>query len=226
MADVFRQMGCSVVIMSVVVVEEAIMVEGKKLIEESEGQEYLHKSVWCVVQRQLDYAAANPKGALYDDLVAMAFAFHTLEGYLNYVGGKIAPDLWSDEKEQFRESGVIGKLKALCERCGLATPDFGKRPYGTVSELKKLRNAMAHPRPQEIGGTVEYDERNPPPLFPKSYLAKFVSHEKALRARDDVKCIADQIHAAALAKFPGGDLGPDALDGIMSMRSSATRLAE
>jgi len=145
------------------------MVERRRLVEESEGEEYLHKDVWRVVQRQLDYAETNPQGALYDDLVAMVFAFHAIEGYLNYVGEKIAPDLWRDEKTKFSENGVTGKLAAICERCGLGSPDYGKSPYGTLSELKKLRNAMAHPRTRKTGGTVEYDERKPPPLFPRSW---------------------------------------------------------
>jgi hypothetical protein len=202
------------------------MVEGRRLVEQSEGYEYLHKTVWRVVQRQIEYAETNPQGALYDDLVAMVFAFHAMEGYLNYVGGKIASDLWRDEKTQFSENGVISKLAAICERCGLGSPDYGKRPYGTLSELKKLRNAMAHPRTRKTARMVEYDERKPPPLFPQSYLGAIVSHPRALRARDDVKQIADQLHAAALTKFPEAGLGPDALDGIMSMRTTATRLSE
>jgi hypothetical protein len=201
------------------------MLKRRKLVEETEGEEYLHKYVWRVVQRQIDYAEANPKGALYDDLTAMVFAFHTIEGYLNYLGEKIAPDLWRDEKILFRDNGVTGKLAALCERCGLVVPDYGKRPYSTVSELKKLRNAVAHPKTRKTGGKVEYDEHKPPPLFPESYLSKMVSHQRAIRARDDVKDITDQLHAAAREKFPGAQLGPDALDGIMNLRSGTTRLA-
>ena len=132
------------------------MVKPRQLIEESEGEEYLHKVVWRVVQRQIDYAERNPKGALYDDLAAMVFAFQALEGYLNFAGEKIAPDLWRDEKSQFSNDGIAGKLAAICECCGLAPPDYGRRPYRTVRELKKLRNTVAHPRPLKIGGTVKY----------------------------------------------------------------------
>jgi hypothetical protein len=202
------------------------MTEPRRLVEQTEGEEYLHKEVWRVVQRQLDYAEVNPHGALYDDLVAMVFAFHAMEGYLNYVGEKITPDQWHNEKAQFSESGLTGKLTAICARCGLTSPDYGKRPYGTLSEVKKLRNAMAHPRTRKTGGTVEYDEQNPPPLFPRSYLSKMVSHQRALRVRDDVKCIADQIHAAARGKFPEAGLGPNALDGMMSLQTGSTRVSD
>lgn len=75
------------------------------------------------------------------------------------------------------------------------------------------------------GGKIEYDEHKPPPLFPKSYLSKVVGHRYAIRARDDMKDVANQLHAAARAKFPVAQLGPDALDGILSLRSGTTRLA-
>jgi hypothetical protein len=180
---------------------QSSMTERKKLIETSSREEYLHKETWRVVPRQLMYAESNPIGATYDDLVAMVFAFHTLEGYLNYLGEKIAPDLWRDEREQFADSGFKGKLSSICERCALESPDFGTRPYGTLLELKKLRNAMAHPRTRKTSSKKEYDERKSPPMFHPTYLEQFVTHNKALRAHDDVKSIVTQIHAAALAKF-------------------------
>jgi hypothetical protein len=201
------------------------MVERQKLVEEADGEEYLHKDVWRVVQKLIDYAEANPKGALYDDLIAMVFAFHAIEGYLNYLGEKVVPDLWRDEKKLFRDNPVPDKLAAVCERCNLAVPDYGKRSFSTVSELKKLRNAVARPKTRKTRGKVEYDEHKPPPLFPKSYLSGTVSHQRAIRARDDMKNIADQLHAAAREKFPEARLERDALDGIMSIHSGTTWLS-
>ena len=65
----------------------------RRFIEEASGEEYVHRDVWRVVKRQIAYAEANPKGALLDDLVALVFASHALEGYANFLGAKIAPDL-------------------------------------------------------------------------------------------------------------------------------------
>jgi hypothetical protein len=101
----------------------------RRFEERSSGEEYLHKSAWCVVGRQLKYAEANPRGALYDDLVAMMFGFHCIEGFLNFVGDKIAHDLWKDEKDEFKHTGIDGKIAAICMRCGLNQPDTGRRPY-------------------------------------------------------------------------------------------------
>jgi hypothetical protein len=200
------------------------MPKNQRLVEESDSEEYLHKAAWQVVTRQIEHAEANLKGSLSDDLVAMVFAYHSLEGYLNFVGEKIAPELWKDERARFSGTGITGKLSVICERCGINVPTKGKRPYATVSELKKLRDRMAHPKTHRARKKVEFAETKPPPLFPKSYLASLVNHQKALRARDDVKRIADEIHSAVVRRFPHARLGPDALCGIHSMRTTSTRL--
>ena len=108
------------------------MQKKQKFLEEADSEEYLHKAAWQVVMRQIEHAETDQTGALYDDLVAMVFAFHCMEGYLNFVGAKIAPELWKHEKERFGRTGIAGKLNAICERCGVAVPDKGRRPYSTV----------------------------------------------------------------------------------------------
>jgi hypothetical protein len=195
----------------------------RRFEERASSEEYLHKSAWYVVSRQLEYAEANLRGALYDDLVAMIFAFLSFEGFLNFVGDKIAPHLWKDQKDKFKNTGIDGKLDAICMRCDLNQPDKRRRPYSTLPMLKVLRDAMAHPKIHRTESVKPFTEGKTPSLFPKTYLSKLVSHEKALRARDDVKLIADEIHKAARAKFPDADLGTDALEGIMAATTGDTR---
>lgn len=200
------------------------MTSKRRLREQTEGEEYLHKATWEVVKRQIAHAEATPKGSLYDDLVAMVFAFQCIEGYLNFVGEKVAPDLWANERVTFKDTGLTGKLAAICERCGLSRLEKGKRPFATVAELRKLRDRVAHPKIQRFRKTIEFMESKSPPLLAKPYLATLVSHKKAIRAGHDIKLIADEIHAAALAAFPHAPLGCDALEGIHSMHTSTTRL--
>lgn len=196
----------------------------KRLFEERvSGEEYLHKCAWYVVGRQIEYAEANRRGALYDDLIAMLFAYHCFEGFLNFVGAKIASDLWRDEKGHFKGGGIDEKLNVICERCGLDRPDTGRRPYSTLHTLKILRDAMVHPKIRRTESVKPFTEGKTPTLFQKTYLSELVSHNKALRARDDVKRIADDIHGSARAKFPNADLGMDALEGIIGVATGETR---
>ena len=87
------------------------------------------KAVWLVAKRQLAHAEAHPKGALLDHLVALVFTFHALEGYANFLGAKVASDLWTDERERFSKSGLAGKLDALHVVCSLPLLERGKRPW-------------------------------------------------------------------------------------------------
>jgi hypothetical protein len=195
----------------------------RRFIEETEGEEYLHKDTWRVVKRQFDRPEDSRKGALYDDLVAMVFSFHTLEGYLNFVGDKISPQLWKNEREEFKKTGILGKLAAVLDRCELEPFEKSGRPYATVKALKKLRDSIAHPKTHKPKTTTVYSEGKKRPLFPKTYLETLVSHEKAARARDDVRFIVDRIQAAAVAKFPDLNLGSDGLEGVLSMYTHAAR---
>jgi len=204
----------------------AEMLNKRRFVEEIEAEDYLHREAWRVVNRQIEYAEANPGGALYDDLVAMMFAYHSFEGYLNFVGEKIAPDLWKEERRQFGDTGIAGKLGAICVRCEISIPEKGRRPYSTVTQLKKLRDSMAHPKTYKTSQKTEFLEGKTPPLFRRSYLARLVNHTKAIRARDDVKFIADRIHSAAVNRFPTSRLGNDAFEGMFGMGSSTTRLVE
>ena len=85
---------------------------------------------------------------------------------------------------------------------------------------------MAHPKTHKPKAKKVYSEGKEPPLFPKTYLENMVSPVKAKRARDDVRCIVDCIHAAAVAKFPDLHLGDDGLGGIISQHSGGARLLE
>lgn len=168
-----------------------------------EGERFLHKDLWRVVERQLDHAAAIPRGAFYDDLVAMVFALHALEAYLNFVGERIAPETWKDEREYFRKEphrGFDGKVRKVLELVGIAEPLRDVRPYSTVWLLKDLRDLIAHGKSIRFSGVVEHGMDEDPSLF-QSPLRDVVTHENAQRARDDVRAFADTIHAAAIPKL-------------------------
>lgn len=196
----------------------------QRFVEEASGEEYVHKAVWLVAKRQISHAEAHPKGAQFDHLVARVFASHALEGYANFLGEKVAPELLADERTRFRKTGLGGKLLALYERCGLPAPEKGRRPWSTIRKLKRLRDCIAHPRTQTTNKTTEYVDGKEPPLFAKSWMDRVVSHQNAVLAMEDVKAIVDLLHQAAMVRFPQSGLLPDGLEGILSIRSTSARI--
>lgn len=161
---------------------------------------------------------------MYDDLVAMVFASHTLEGDLNFIGDKILPKLWKNERDEFSKTGITGKLAAVSRAWGLAAFEKGRRPYSTITALKKLRDSIAHPKTHKPKSSNVYSEGKEPPMFPETYLELLVSREKAKQARDDVRGIVERIHPAAVAKFPSLHSGDDGLEGIISQHTHSAKL--
>lgn len=196
----------------------------RRFVEYADGEDYIHKTAWQVVKRQLKHAEMHPNGAQLDHLVALVFSSHTLEGYANFLGEKIAPDLWKNERETFRKTGLVGKLDALHSCCGLLPLDRGRRPGASVQDLNRLRNGIAHPRTKLTRTATEYAEGHDPPLFVHTWIDKFVTLAKARRTADDVEDIVERLHRAALLRFPYHDLSPDSLEGILSSRSTSSKL--
>ena len=80
---------------------------------------------------------------------------------------------------------------------------------------------MAHPKVRRTNTRIKFTHGKPPPVFPKPHLETLVSHRKATTARDDLKALVDQIHAAAKTKFPQINLEQDALGGIVGRRTTS-----
>jgi len=80
----------------------------------------------------------------------MVFGFLTVEAYLNFVGERLAPGIWQDERNYFRREpfrGWDGKLRKVMELVEMPWPATITRPLKTILELRELRDRIAHPKP-------------------------------------------------------------------------------
>lgn len=197
------------------------MMTGRTQIE---GERFLHKDLWRVVERQLEHAVGTPTGSFYDHLVAMVFALHALEAYLNFVGGRLAPNIWKIEREFFRNEpyrGFGGKVKKVLELADLVEPARDIRPYSTVWLLKDLRDLIVHAKPYEftklIDNTIDEDSQ-----WNLTDFDSLVSRDNAQRARDDIKVFVESIHTAAKSKTADLWLWGAPFDGIIQHSSGQT----
>jgi hypothetical protein len=180
-----------------------------------EGTRLLHRELWRVVGRQLDQGVAQPRGAFYEDLVAMVFALHTLEAYLNYVGELLAPQIWANERKYFSKNpfrGFDGKVRKVLELVGLPEPDRDLRPYSTVWSLKDLRDTIAHARPERFSGTYEHPGDADMP-FQTTPLDSVATRANAEMARLDITQFIEAIHTAAKPRVTDVWFGSVALEG-------------
>jgi hypothetical protein len=191
-----------------------------------EGENYSHRWLWQVVARQIENAEARPAGAMYDDMAAMVFALHAFEAYLNFLGTRLAPDVWSDEQNYFRREpyrGFEGKVRKVFELCRLAEPDRIVRPYRTIWALKGLRDLIAHGKIEAVSQTYAHDVSVEPPFFHGQF-DHLVSHAKAMEAKEDTHDVALKLHQAARPQVSDSWFGDRPFDGPVGHATGSSQL--
>jgi hypothetical protein len=151
------------------------------LTTEFDGEEITHRLLWGIVKEQVKAALERTEGWFNPSVVARVFAYHTVEAHLNYVGERIAPDIWQDERNYFRNEpyrGALGKMRKVMDLVGLPwTPDA--RPLKTVLELKLIRDLIAHGKAEKLQGTVIHPEDTEAP-YPRSSLRELAASKETL----------------------------------------------
>ena len=200
------------------------MSSATRIIETTvQGEVFTHRVLWSTCQRQLAVARAETRGSWYFHLTAMMMGFMTFESYINFLGTKLAPELWANERSHFRSgqyAGTAGKLLKLCELHGVAFPDKGSRPYQSLTKLKALRDFVAHGKPDEFEMTVSHPEGTNPALI-KYTLDDYVSEQQAEETIADVRAQIEALHAAFGAKVGYDIILTNALDGTLAMSSGS-----
>ncbi len=97
--------------------------------------------VYCRIaaRNALKKAQEQELGRFYFAMMAGVFATFTVEGYLNHLGQKRVRD-WSDLE---RKLGPREKLLLLRGVLNLSV-DFTRRPFQTLNNMLRLRDALAH----------------------------------------------------------------------------------
>jgi hypothetical protein len=193
------------------------------LVTTYEAEDLPHRLMWSIVKEQAALAEERERDWSNASLIAMVFAFHAMEAYLNYVGLRLAPEIWENERGHFQKSGFKGKLHEVLDRAGLPW-EPSKRPLQTVVGLQKLRNAIAHGKPEKRVGSVQHPEGTLPP-YPAFFLRSlFTPKSKMLKAVHDVEELGNAIQKAAKPMLKAADVwfGKEAFQGPHSYSSRHT----
>lgn len=104
------------------------------------------------------------------------FAFDTIEAYVNFIGERIAPEIWKDERNYFRKEpyrGWDGKLTKILELVGLSA-NCNAPPMSTLMDLRTIRDLIAHGKPESIIGELVHLPDVVPPVLPPSSLQQLL----------------------------------------------------
>jgi hypothetical protein len=133
-------------------------------------------------------------GPLYEAMSCLIVAAFKFEAFLNDIGTRLLP-FW----EQMDHLPHRNKLAVIAMQVGV-DPDFGKRPFQTLTDLFAARNQLAHARPQSLSQTGVAESGTREELRRRMPLTKWESLSTlafAELAYHDTEEIADLLWAAA-----------------------------
>lgn len=166
---------------------------------------YNHQILWGVAERNLRRAiSSQKKDKMFYALGAMLLLFFAFEGYLNWLGNRIAPEVWEEERQFFSRppyQGTLGKYRFLIKVLRLPTSDTSRGPFQTAKRLLDLRRLAVHPKAEAGDRAVEIADGSFPPCY-RGKLEREVSNQKAIQARDHVARLAEDLHMEAKSAYP------------------------
>jgi len=145
-----------------------------------------HHMLIGAARAAVEDAEAKRPGWSYSQLTAITLCGLAIEAICNAVGERVVTD-WKD----FESASPNAKLRLLCERLNVQY-DKNQEPWSTVRWLLKLRNAIAHAKPQQVEEEYvwsrdEYDHRRRDvPLSDLEQDLSLGNAKRALSATEDV----------------------------------------
>ena len=145
-----------------------------------------HNSFIHIALLEVELAKPGMVGEFNHALVALTLSALAVEAMANAMGDRIVPQ-WSDYESLSPQS----KLRFLAERLGLKYAS-DEEPWGTIRWLCKLRNRLAHAKPEVVKKTAlitqeEHDTRRF--QAPASKLEEEITEPNARRAIAAVEAV-------------------------------------
>jgi hypothetical protein len=195
-----------------------------------DGEEITHRVLWGIAKEQAGEALQRQEGWLNPSIVAQVFAYHTVEAHLNYVGERIAPEIWLNERNYFRNEpyrGALGKMRKIMDLVGLPWNEED-RPLKTVLALKDVRDLIAHGKAEKLQGEVIHPAGTDA-HYPVSELRSVGAEKETLSlVLSDVEEFLNSIQIAAKPLLKTKDIwfGDEALQGPPWYMGHSTTLNE
>lgn len=174
--------------------------------------------VYCRIAslNALKKAKENQPGWFYFAMMAGVFAAFTVEGYLNHLGQKKVRE-WNEFE---RKLGPREKLLLLRDMLHLSI-DISKRPYQTLKDMLRLRDALAHgktltERSSKIVKNKNDEEANyPQPVWKK--LCRLQSVERMVQDAEKIVLNLCEQSGSKRNPFASPESGTSGVDEIIAM---------
>lgn len=179
---------------------------------------YTHEYLWRASTYLL--ARSEEQGADYRQFVpALLMTFLAYEAFINFLGHVLAPDLWADERNQFKGKGLEGKVEAIVKKLPSFRWEKGAMPYQAVRALEEYRDMVSHGK--VAVSTYETERRDNGAHFRFDHpWDEYLSLSSIKKARKDIQEFSNSLLASARKVADEPHLVFRAYEGSLSRGSS------
>jgi hypothetical protein len=186
------------------------------IAEEIYPHEYLWRSSTRLLKEIEHSSKAKRQHLILPALLTTLVAF---EAFVNFCGFVLLPEMWSDEKLNFKGKPFDSKLAAVVEQLPGFKWDKGARPYQTLSDLFRFRDIVVHAKVHT--STYETDAADESFHIQWNHpWDDFFKVEAVERAREDVLAFSQTIIEAMRSVSNHPHVHFDAYDGSLASASS------
>ncbi len=157
-----------------------------------EEEIYTHEHLWRSASNLLEHAKALDMGAHYFLLPSLLMSYMAFEAFINFCGFVLLPELWKNEKRNFKGKGMEGKLGVIVAELPKFTWQKGERPYKTIRNLEDFRDIVAHGKVETNQYVAERKEDGSHFQFRHSW-DTYLSADAIKSARADIKSFCQSL---------------------------------
>ena len=183
-----------------------------------EEEIYPHEHLWRSSTALLRAMRSSAEDSHHFSLPALLTTFLAFEAFVNFSGFVCRPDLWADEKKNFKGKGLAYKIETLSQ----SLPTFGwsksDATYRRIADLERFRDLVAHGKVRRETYTATYKNDGTHVRWSHEW-DEFVSEPRILQARHDIQSFSQRLVDSMRKHFDHLHLLSDAFNGPLGSAS-------
>jgi len=180
---------------------------------------YTHEYLWRSASMLLEKAESVDKMSYYFLLPSLLVSFMAFEAFINFCGFVLLPELWKEEKKNFRGKGIEGKLKVIVDKLSSFSWRKDEPLYQRIKNLETFRDTVAHGKVVAAQYITQQNEHSRHFRF-KHVWDSYLSISAVKDARADIKSFCQSLVVELRKESDHLHLIFDAFEGPLASGSS------
>lgn len=184
---------------------------------------YTHEHLWRSSTALMEKAESDPENSDRFLLPALLISTLAFEAFINFCGHTLAPELWVDEKLNFKGKGLEAKIATIAKKMHSFSWNKGVAPYQSIKDLELFRDMVAHGKIVTSRYEAEIKDDGTHFIFEHPW-DKYLSLEAVVRARNNIKEFSQSLLVAARMISDESHLQFDAYEGSLGEAAGISKL--